>query len=400
MKKRICLLFAVLFLLSLCGCNDPVIQNPTIESKEQHTSGSEPTTPGSSTQWKWQPAPGGINTGCFSDTGYYHAENGFLYYTECTTGISVCLCSKAACTHTDNMTCDAVVNILPYNSMFYWNEGLYYIEQDGFGYHICRRNADGNAKSEVAVLCEEELKASNNVTVTVDQFVVVGNWLYFCAGVSGVTNDGSGTNFYDIKQLLCRLDLRTGREEVLLTDEENSMVLIAAQENALLYTREEKAETAPGEEGYDEELKQCRIAVMRWDEASGESKVLLEKTRENMYAPRMIGDLVLYYTSQDATECRTVDPETGEEQEAARVVGTVLNDKYLFTRIPGDDKKTVIERETGNALPIELESKSMFVETVSEKWFILALYDTNEKYIISMDAISDGIQLKDAVLIS
>lgn len=280
--------------------------------------------------------------------------------------------------------------------MFYWNEGLYYIEQDGFGYHICRRNADGNAKSEVAVLCEEELKASNDVSVTVDQFVLAGNWLYFHAYVSGIENG----ELYDIKSLLYRLNLQTGRQEELCADEEHTFGLIAAQENALLYTREEKLETVPGEEGYDEELKQSRIAIMRWDEATGESKVLLEKTRENMYAPRMIGDLVLYYTSQEADECRTVDPETGEDKEAARVVGTILNDKYLFTRIPGDDEKAVFERETGKALPMELESKIMYVETVSEKWFLLSLFDLNQKYIISMDDIHDGIQMEDCVLVS
>lgn len=381
MKKWICLLCAVLFLLSLWGCG------------EQAT-GSNAS--------KWRPTPEGMNKGCFSDTGYYHAENGFLYYTECTTGTSVCLCSRAACDHTDDRTCDAAVDILPYNSMFYWNEGLYYIEQDGFGYHICRRNADGNAKSEVAVLCEEELKASNDVSVTVDQFVLAGNWLYFCAGVSGVTNDESGTNFYDIKQLLCRLDLSTGQQEMLLSDEENTMKLIAAQENALLYTREEKLEMDPREEAYYEELQKCRIAVMRWDEATGESKVLLEKTRENMYAPRMIGDLVLYYTSQEATECRTVDPETGEDQEAARITGTVLNAKYLFARPSTGGEKTVIDRETGKGLPMELKGGSIIAETVGEKWFILTdfLSNTNTKYIVSMDTISDGIQMEDCVLVS
>ena len=383
MKKRLCLLCAVsLFLLALWGCDETVNKNEAS---------------------KWKPTPEGMNSGCFSNTGYYYAKNGFLYYADGTTGNSVCLCSKVACPHTDDKTCDAAIAVLSYNSMFFWNEGLYYIEQDGFGYHLCRRNADGGALSEVAIFCKEELKNSSKAEVTVDQFVIVGPWMYFTAAVSGVIVGGSDNSFFHMKMMLCRLDLRTGQQEVLLSDEENTMKLIAAQENALLYTREELPETAPGDEGYETEYAQCEIYIMRWDSATGESKALLKKTRAQMSSPRMIDDQIQYNTSQTGSEYRAFDPETGEEKEVAGVTGTILNDQYLFTRPATGGEKTVVDRETGKGLPMEINGGIVIAEAVGEKWFIISVYNSPthiQYYIVSMAAIDDGIQMKDCILVA
>ena len=192
--KIISMLLVFLMVLSLCSCAKK-------EEPEKNEWGSASI----------------LREGAISDTGYYYLNSRrLLYYVDFESGVNVCLCSKAGCTH-DGDGCEAEI---PNNSgilstMFFYNGGIYFTNIDEYGWVLYRRNADGTGESKIATLCEKYMKEDPEIEVNAFCFTVADNYVYYYAEIRVVVREENVNTYQNKLTALLRLDLRTGKEEIL-----------------------------------------------------------------------------------------------------------------------------------------------------------------------------------------
>lgn len=346
----------------------------------------------------------GSARGVLVDDGYYYIDNDFLRYLDMNTGVSVYLCSDVLCPHNEPDICEAgIIDHFTQNLMFFANDELYYIETDGNGSSaLMRRDADGLGLQRIARLGESFMGKDRSVNV--GQYMLSEKWLYYQASIGGVVNTEFGPIVRDMNQVLCRLNLNTGKNEVLVEFDSGSLVLVSVKEDAMLYQLVDTPEAEPlyDEDGfpylpqeYYDQLPDSPSRLMYWNQKTGESTLLLEKRNFDMQGLKCYGGKVIYYNSA-ADERYSYDLKTGEVAEMELITGTIINEDYmLHTK---DGIQAILNLKTGKTYPISMQGQSFSVYNRSENWVIFAAKQGNERicYYIPMAALADGIQAEDA----
>ena len=346
----------------------------------------------------------GTARGVLVDDGYYYIEDGFLRYLDMNSGISVYLCSDLLCEHKDESLCEAgIMDPMTPMLIFFADDSLYYVEMDGYGASVVmRRNAAGMALEKVARLGESFM--GKDKSVSVGQFMLADNWLYYQMSVDAITMTEYGSEVKAEKQVLCRLNLKTGKDEVLVEFDGGSLGLVSVKEDAMLYQLVDMPEAEPlyDEDGfpylpqeYYDQLPDSPSRLMCWNQKTGESTVLLEKRNFDMKSLKCYGGKVIYYNSA-ADERYGYDLKTGEVAKMELITGTIINEDYmLHTK---DGMQSILNLKTGKTYPISMQGQSFSVYNRSENWVIFAAKQGNDRicYYIPMAALADGIQAEEA----
>ena len=380
--KMVSILLALLMVLSLCSC----------AKKEE-----------ASNEWVGM---SGASEGAISDTGYYYLNQGLLYYVDFQNGVNVCLCSKAGCSH-DGSGCEAEI---PLNSgvlstMFYWNGGIYFTGLDYYGCNLYRRNADGTGQSKVATLCEQYMKEDPEIEVEAFFFTVAGNYVYYHAEIQVVVRVENVNTAQTKLRALLRLDLRTGKEEVVVEcEEENKRIEpIAFCNDSAIYTITSYPDVEYGAENYDALLRQCPVQILQWSAETGESKVMVEKTIKEIGYSGIFYQEGKYYCTPD-NNMYSIDLETGELTLVAENGSMfALSADYGFWYDYETEKDQLKNLNTGEVLPNEFEEEYLLnFKCFSDDMLILTYQDAKASgtvdvfyAFVKLESLADGLQKED-----
>ena len=382
LRKAGIMLCVLAVLLSLCAC-------------EQNAEDSD--------KWVgWQL----LYKGAINDAGYYFVDDSLLLnYVDFRSGACVCLCSKAGCTH--GKDCDAKIMWDNLGSMFTWEDGLYYTQYDAYGNCLYRRNADGTGESKVATLCEKYIEEDPEVQAEVLGFTPAGNYVYYYADISSVVVNEDNVSVHQTKvKAFLRMDLRTGTEEILVEEYgTNGLGIIAVRNDSAIYSVSSYPDADRDSEEYSKLLAQCPVKVLQWNAETGESEVLMEKTRAELGSSINYCD-GNFYTSID-DNIYTIDFETGEfTLDERRIVETGklsrINWDYAFWRDPDTGYYHLKDLNTGELLPTEIGEGIPDIECASDEVLIIEKRVEMEDgkkdgffMFVKIDDLADGIQAKD-----
>ena len=354
-----------------------------------------------------------FNTGAISDDGYYYLDGmNLLHYVDFRTGTSVCLCSKAGCPHEtatygfEVADCDALLEWDQFGTMFTWEDGLFYSKNDGYGRYLYRRNADGTGESKVGTLCEKYIEEDPEVIVSVYGLIPAGHYVYYYAAIDSVTETEDHT-FVQQQKLrgLLRMDLRTGEEEILYEDYgKTELILVAARNDSAIYTVRSFPDVENDAENYSELLAKCPVQLLQWNADTGESEIILEKTRAELVSVNCL-DGKFYTVSDDGTYI--IDLETGElalDERRTVETGSLrwINWDYAFWRDPDTGRYHLKDLNTGELLPTEIDDGVPSISCASNEYLVISnkvVMDDGTKdgiyMYVKIDDLSDGIQEKD-----
>lgn len=332
--------------------------------------------------------------------GYYYIDNGFLRYLDMNTGVSVYLCSDVLCPHNDPDICEAgILNSFAQNLMFFEDNALYYIDLDSDGSSVLMsRNADGLGLQRIARLGESLMAKDRSVTV--NQYMISGKWLYYQAAISAAVNTEFGLVIRDINQVLCHLNLKTGKDEILLEFDGGALNLVSVKEDAMLYLIVDlpKAEPLYDEDGlpylpqeYYDQLPDSPSRLMHWNQKTGESTLLLENRHFDMQGLKCYGGKVVY--SNMAVDRRfAYDLKTGEVTEMDVISGTIINEDYMLHS--KDGMQSILNLKTGRTYPISMQGQSFTIYSRSDKWLVFSvkLKGARKLYYMPIEGLADGIQ--------
>ena len=348
----------------------------------------------------------GASEGAISDTGYYYLNQGLLYFVDFQNGVNVCLCNKAGCLH-EGSGCEAEIplNLGVLSTMFYWNEGIYFTGLDYYGCNLYRRNADGTGQSKVATLCEQYMKEDPEIEVEAFFFTVAGNYVYYHAEIQVVVRVENVNTAQTKLRALLRLDLRTGKEEVVVEcEEENKRIEpIAFCNDSAIYTIASYPDVEYGAENYDELLLQCPVQILQWSAETGESKVLVEKTIKEIGYSGIFYQEGKYYCTPD-NNMYSIDLETGKLTQVAENGSMLaLNADYGFWYDYETEKYQLKNLNTGEVLPNEFEEEYFLnFKCFSDDMLILTYQDAKASGTVDVfyafvkpESLADGLQKDD-----
>ena len=346
--------------------------------------------------------------GAISDTGYYYLNNrNLLHYVDFESGTNVCLCSKAGCTH-DGDGCEAEIpgNLGVLSTMFFWNGGIYFTSIDEYGRGLYRRNADGTGQSKVVTLCEKYMKEDSEIDVNALGFTVAGNYVYYYTEIRAVVKEGNVGTYQTVLGALLRVDLRTGKEEVVVENRDyqknKRLSPIAVRNDSAIYAVTSYPDVEYGAENYDELLNQSPVQVLQWSAETGESKVLLEKTRKELGSTITCYGGNLYCRPDDNQY--SIDLETGTLKKVVEN-GSLYEFNADFALLFDDTngKRPIKNLKTGELLPNEYEGYWLQVKGYTDDMLILTYiveYEDRSKdeyfTFISVESLADGLQKEDA----
>ena len=349
-----------------------------------------------------------IREGAISDTGYYYLNQGLLHYVDFQNGVNVCLCSKAGCTH-DDSECEAEIMLDlggVFSTMFFWNGGIYFTTFGEYGWGLYRRNADGTGESKVATLCEKYMKEDPEIEVDAYFFTVAGNYVYYYGQVKAVVMQENITTSQTKLNALLRLDLRTGKEEILAEcyEKNKGLRLVAVRNDSAIYTLASYPGVYYGDENYNALAEKCQIQLLQWSEETGESKVLLDKTWKE------IGDSITYaggeFFCYPEDVRHSINLETGALTRVEEMNDLlIINADYGFLYDEEADMCQVKNLKTGEVLPNEY-GKYLFrfnIKCYSDDMLILTYRVENEDgskddhyMFVTAESLADGLQKEDA----
>lgn len=358
--------------------------------------------------WVWA----SNENGAFSEDGYYYlSAGGFLHFLDIEGGLSVCLCSKTACLHEKEEDvfkqeeCEAKLSgFTSLTPVFYWKDGLFYVLSDAYGTHLYRRNADGSGLSKVSTLGARYAQEKKDVELF--SFAVAAGCLYYDAEVKGIIRDETGAGI--VQRELCyigRVDLQTGKDEVLCSDAENFLALYAAAEDAALVFSYGEPDLAYEDPGYREAVLEEPCRLLCWNGTDGKLTQVFEKTLRKCQTVTMVDRGMLFYKSsgEEGGATYSYDLRTGKEALVSSAALRHIHGRFAL-QMGKDGTWQLREVPSGRLLPIELGNDFLSVGAVSEKGFILerGLKEDNSNRItarvfcyVTYEALEDGLQEAD-----
>lgn len=320
--------------------------------------------------------------GTFGDQGYYYIptnQQSNLSYLDISTGLTTVLCTKAGCQHTEEQ-CEAFLipsSVFGKGGMCFWNDSLYYLEITGYGINLVRCNATGTDLAVIGTLGDKYIE--DQKTVQTKSFAQVENFWYYYAEVDGSVWNENEQRFEN-KQVLSyisRIDLRTGKEEILI-EEADMLNFYAAKNDAVLFSTLERPDAdILDRDTYREQLAKCPVLFKRWDGQTGQVSTLLEKKHSEFTGMQGVYDGKLYYygTADLKTSLYVYDLETGKDalfadQEAM----WFWAGGYAYCK----DQETngewyILELKSGKKLPNDIEEGSIQFVCGSDQGCILAV---------------------------
>lgn len=398
MRKCILLSLSLLILLSLFGCGQQKNRN-------------------NNNTWN---AVNYTYKGACSDAGYYYiSKQNVLYYADFQSGVSVCLCNKANCPHDSTTSGDALAACEAFlnntetgtlSTMFFWNSGLYYVQNTPYGIQLFRRNADGTNEAKVLTLCNAYLEDAPDVQIEAYGFTVAGNYVYYYAMMNSIieTEPNAFTSQTKSKALM-RINLKTSKEEVLVEDSDvnHSLFLVAVQATSMIYTIVTYPDVNYDSENYSVLTNQCPVQIMQWSENNGESTLLVESTQGEMgTVVKCIDDELYCY--KDNSWCQ-IDLATGEilysgpfHVESGTL--SIINSDYAFWREKTSDNWSILDLNTSELLPNEYGEYTLSIVGSTSDAFIMTRSISKENgakdivyMYIPLESLLDGLQEADIV---
>lgn len=349
--------------------------------------------------------------GAFSDKGYYFlASGGFLRFVDIASGMSVCLCSKAGCLHDQELdsrkseNCDArLIGATQITPLFFWSDNLYYILEDQYGSHVYRRDATGADLITVATLGEKYIEDQRDVTVYA--YAVSDGFLYYSADVDGSVRTEDGGNMVQwISNYMGRLDLQTGKEEILLEKNDVYITLCAVKGNEVLF----HTAGVPDADYDDPNFRQIRLGMPAtlqcWDGTTGQVRTLLENTVRKLPGISIVdGDKVYYsITSEDEYSVYVYDLNTDKQEFVGHDTLRYLGKGYALKRDSENEPWHLYNLDAKKKLPNELADKSLVVTTVSNAGLVVRYTMVSNEAVgrqtysyIKYTSLADGLQEED-----
>lgn len=404
MVRKLCSITALLLILclALAGCNEDPMHtadtNPTNNTSGiRNTSGSAGTLAYADWRWAYN------QNGAFSEYGYYYLKNGFLYFLDTGNGTSVCLCSKVGCLHDEEPDpfirelCEARIYGLK-TPVFYWDDHLYYIELDGYGPQLYRRNADGTAEEKIGTLGATYLKEQKQIEVW--SHAVADGYLYYDACVESIVVDGDYITEVRDCYYVGRVDLKTGKDEVVLEGTGEIINLCAVRSNGFLFFSYPLPEIDPEDPAYQEALQQVPTLLKYWDGETEEVVTVFEKTRQECARINMVEKGKVYYSGTGVVTNWVYDLADGSDLLLTKDTLSYINGNYAFLHDGSGWHLWSIQ--TKEVYQIELASPLVVAETTSEDGFILAWRIQENGKIVrriycyaTYASIQDGLQEED-----
>ena len=390
-SRQLVLFLSVILCLSLLGCG-----------KQSVISGD------------WVPAV--LQDGCFSDTGYYFlSAEGLLHYTDLSSGTTVNLCPKVGCNHEDSETCEGYLDPKG-NTMYFWNDGLYYLGNDIYGTHLYRRNADGTALSKVLTLCEDYMEDLGQINISIERTAAVDGFLYYDASLSVFSSNGSEQIGEDVASVIRRIELRTGKEETLLEDKENNLQLLCARGDGVLYSSVKQLDLNdyPTQEDHIAEAVKQTYRTYQWSAETTQSTLVFEESISECspHYYQLGGNKILYSNTAYENDVLTYTYYTYNLSTGAYtqmyhgLIDILLAGRYRYSRasLQQRDQWVLEDLESGKQLPcIQFYDGNCYIrlKCASEKGAVLTRQskDGGERiyFYIPTEALADGLQLEDCL---
>ena len=359
--------------------------------------------------WTWpHTRPDG---GSLSEYGYYYIpkDGKILTFMDFATGGNATLCSRVACSH-NSPDCDAYM--AGASCLFSHGEHVYYLYSNGLDRitKLYRRDATGMAMVEIGVLGEQFIEEQKAVTVS--RYAPAGGWLYYSAYVTSEVEEEPGQpTVLQEMTYIGRIHLTTGKNEVLLEDENsNPLRLCAVRDGSVLVHRHETAAVNRDDPDYLEQLRQANVTLERWDEETGKVTVLFRKKRLDCLEIQMVAGNQLYCLTTGMDGSRgdnyTYDLETGEEKLIAEDASYWhLGGGYAFIRSGSEEKRELVNLKTGQTLEnglYEITDGAASVVTMSGQGVVLQYIidfgngtgEIQQSYV-AYDSLTDGLQVAD-----
>ena len=348
--------------------------------------------------------------GAFSDKGYYFLASGFLRFVDTTSGVSVCLCSKAGCLHDQepdprkSESCEArLIGSSMITPLFFCNDNLYYILRDQYGSHLYRRDATGANLETVATLGEKYIEDQRDVTVYA--YAVADGFLYYSADVDGSVRTGDGGNMVQwISNYLGRLDLQTGKEEILLDKSDVYITLCAVKGNEALFHTAGIPDAAYDDPNYRRLRLEMPATLQHWDGTNGQVRTLLEKTVQEFPGVNIVDNDKLYYTSslESASGVYTYDLHTNK-LEAVQLDGLRhMGNGYALSWDADKEQWRLYDLNTKKELFNALNNEGFVVMTISNEGVVIKRtvedHNAGDQQIysyIKYASLADGLQEQD-----
>ena len=352
--------------------------------------------------------------GAFSEHGYYYTTpQGVLYFLDLTNGGNVALCSRVGCKHEletyPEEDCEAYLDILPMSSLplFYENEKIYYVASDYYGQQLYSRNADGTAKTHIATLGKEYYAQQKSIEIY--EYLVVGGMLYYTAEVRGEVHDDLSNYTQIVREfdVLGRVDLRTGKDELLLKGADKVLQLEAVGGNTVIYLSSTQADY--DDPDYAEKLVSTRI-MLNLD--TGTSVDLMEKPHSQIGHLIQIENDQMHVLANDVISVH--DIKTGKSKETVSKVSEwfkVINAKYAYCHDWEQRLSQIYDIENKAFLPGGIVGMRLRLLNVGKDGFVVQRpypkpggsdstgYEVDYYYLCycSFSSLSDGFQQSDLI---
>ena len=347
------------------------------------------------------------STSALSDEGYYFPVDGMLYFADTSNGIAVCLCSKPGCLHEkgtpqEQELCDAQLQGAN-PPMFFWNDHIFYLGSDQYGPHVYRRNADGTALTVVADIGSRYVAEKKALQITDSAFW--GNYFYYAVLVqSAVVSETEETSTVDMVYI-GRFNLKTNKEEILLTIDHEAVYLTAVCPEGVLISYCEDIDADYEDEDFREQMNAAPAYVQFYDFETKETTTILSRTRQEIQSVSAVRGSKLYYTRsvENGGGIWEYDMKTGSDRKVcSNDNDTQIDGRLVFKQVDGNS--VLYHLPTGQFLPTAFAGERLKAECVSKDAVILTrkLFEggksTSAVYCyVKLADLADGLQEEDVL---
>ena len=371
---------------------------------------SQPET--SNNTWTYALKRSALTRFASTENGCYFLTNDtILHFYDYETKVTVPLCSKVACEHSDR-TCDGYVDGVPGLPLCFINNHIYYVENWQNG-SLIRRNATGGDVTTIGIPARKFVELQQ--AVAIEYYAPDGEYLYYSG--SAENKENVETELEEIF-FVGRIHLSSGKDEILFEETMDKTMeavqLKAAKDGSCLFFCQKGMDIPSTDPNYSEELRNIPVGLYRWTEETGEITTVFEGLREqceNFYFVE--GDWVYYNTmGNNKTLLRgdnyRINIETGEtEFICGNASLSYLGGSYALYKTGFEDYR-LIDLNTKAFLPVDDDTgvTSAILNTYDEHVFILTFSETIEDSMVTTtsttcmirhDSLKNGLQAKDLI---
>lgn len=347
------------------------------------------------------------STSALSDEGYYFPVDDILYFADTSNGIAVCLCSKPGCLHEkgspqEQDLCDAKLNgtNLP---MFFWNDHFFFLGNDEYGLHVYRRNADGTAQAIVADIGSRYVEERKSLQINDSAFL--GDYFYYSAQVTSLVLEEEVDNVVVDLTYIGRLNLKTNKEEILVTVDHEATRLAAVCPKGVLIQYSEDTDANYEDEDFYEQRNKTPSYVQFYDFETKETTTILQRTYQDLQSVSAVRGSKLYYTRsvENYSEVWEYDMKTGSDRKVcSNDKDTQIDGRLVFKQMDGNS--VLYHLPTGQFLPTAFAGERLKAVCVSKDAVILTrtLFEggrsTSSVYCyVKLADLADGLQEEDVL---